>query len=251
MTGCFDLKGLLERVPVCLVAGHYGVGKTNVALNMALDAVEAGYQVTLVDLDVVNPYFRSSEYADELEAAGVRVVSPVFARAGSNLDVPSLSPMVGPAILTAQTSFANGGRERTIIDVGGDDAGATAAGRYSGDILNAPYELLYVVNRYRNLTQDTAEAMGILREIEYASRLKATAVLNNSHMQSETSLDTVERALGFGMQVAQQASLPLAAVTLPRECHIPTLASERPSFDGLTLYPIRRIVKTPWERASL
>lgn len=251
MSERFALQHLLEKVPVCLVTGHYGVGKTNAALNLALDATRAGYKVTLIDLDVVNPYFRSSEYAEEMEAAGIRVVTPVFARSGSNLDVPSLSPMVSPAILAAQANFAEGGKERVIIDAGGDDAGATVVGRYSIDIEKAPYELLYVVNRYRNLTQDTDEAIEILHEIESASRLKATAVLNNSHMQTETTLELVENAVGFGREVAQKAGLPLAAVTLPREHHTPTLTNERPGLDGITLYPIGMIVKTPWERSSL
>ena len=251
MTGCFALQHLFEEAPVCVIAGHYGVGKTNAALNLAADAADAGYQVTLVDLDVVNPYFRSSEYAEEMEARGIRVVCPVFARSGSNLDVPSLSPLVGPAILAAQADFSKGGKQRVIIDAGGDDAGATAVGRYSGDIANAPYRMLYVVNRYRNLTQDPQEALQVLAEIEQASHLKAGAVLGNSHMQAQTTLETVENALGFTRNLAEAAELPIEAVTLPRECHTPTLTAEHPAFEGLRLYPERTIVKTPWERCSL
>lgn len=251
MTGCFTLQHLFEEAPVCVVSGHYGVGKTNAALNLAADAADAGYQVTLVDLDVVNPYFRSSEYAEEMEARGIRVVCPVFARSGSNLDVPSLSPLVGPAILAAQADFSKGGRQRVIIDAGGDDAGATAVGRYSSDIANTPYLMLYVVNRYRNLTQDPQEALQVLAEIEYASHLKATGVLGNSHMQADTTLDTVENALGFVKDVAEAAGLSLEAVTLPCESYTPTLAAERPAFRGIRLYPVRMIVKTPWERCSL
>lgn len=251
MAGSFALQHIFEEAPVCVIAGHYGVGKTNAALNLAVDAADAGYQVTLVDLDVVNPYFRSSEYAEEMEARGIRVVCPVFARSGSNLDVPSLSPLVGPAILAAQADFAEGGKQRVIIDAGGDDAGATAVGRYSTDIAGAPYRMLYVVNRYRNLTQDPEEALQVLAEIEFASRLRATGVLGNSHMQSETTLDIVENALGFAEDVATAAGIPLEAVTLPRESYTPTLAADRPSFEGVRLYPVQMIVKTPWERCSL
>ena len=87
-TAPFEVSSL---APVVVVVGHYGVGKTNFALNLALDAAAAGRAVTLADMDVVNPYFRSSEYAAVLDAAGVRLVAPVFAGAGTSLDVPSLT----------------------------------------------------------------------------------------------------------------------------------------------------------------
>ena len=96
---------LVDSVPVVVVTGHYGVGKTNFSLNLALDAAAAGREVTLIDLDVVNPYFRSSEYREMMEAAGIRLIAPVFAERGSNLDVPSLTGAIVPAIQMAQHAW--------------------------------------------------------------------------------------------------------------------------------------------------
>ena len=196
--------------PVTVVTGHYGVGKTNLSLNLAYDAAARGAQVTLVDLDVVNPYFRSSDHADTLAAQGVRLIAPVFAGKGSNLDVPSLTGAIAPAIEEAYAAarqaacggeagpaadartpggFAGGPTADAvgptsdeaagvppavvIVDAGGDDAGATALGRFAADVVAGPYALLYVVNRFRNLTQTPVSAAAALPPILEAAHLQA------------------------------------------------------------------------------
>ena len=131
----------------CVITGHYGCGKTNLAVNLALDLAEEHGAVSLVDLDVVNPYFRSSDYTALLESAGVRVIAPTFA--GTTLDVPSLSSAV-------YSVFSGDGI--VLVDAGGDDVGATALGRFARDIGEIDYDMLYVINRYRNLTTTPAEA---------------------------------------------------------------------------------------------
>ena len=122
--------------PVLVITGHYGVGKTNLALNLALDAAARGLEVTVVDLDVVNPFFRSSDYRALLDEAGVRTIAPVFA--GTNLDGPGLSGTILPAIEQAR---AGEGR-LLIVDAGGDDVGATALGRFARAVAAGPYEML-------------------------------------------------------------------------------------------------------------
>ena len=79
-----------ERSRVTVICGHYGCGKTNLALNLALEAAAKGEKVTVADLDIVNPYFRSSEYGGLLEEHGVRLIAPVFA--GTTLDTPHTAP---------------------------------------------------------------------------------------------------------------------------------------------------------------
>ena len=138
-----------------------------------------GRKVVLVDLDVVNPYFRSSEYRDQLEAEGVRVVAPVFAERGSNLDVPSLTGAITPAIESAQRDAGSNCSELVIVDAGGDDAGATALARFAPVVKAAPYKLLYVVNPFRNLTQEPHEALEVLREIEAKCGLAVSAVVSS------------------------------------------------------------------------
>ncbi|MDR0514153.1 MAG: hypothetical protein LBG81_03205, partial [Coriobacteriaceae bacterium] len=152
--------------PLTIVVGHYGVGKTNFSLNIALDAAQAGStseeegqggrarearaesqggrareaRAKLIDLDVVNPYFRSSDHRGLLERQGIQLISPCFA--GSALDVPSLSAAIMPAIEAADAHCP------VIIDAGGDDQGAVALGRFANQIARRPYAMLSVVNAY-------------------------------------------------------------------------------------------------------
>lgn len=254
-----------------MVAGHYGTGKTNLSLNLAIDARSKGAQVTLVDLDVVNPYFRSSDHARALEAQGIRVVSPVFAGNGSNLDVPSLTGAIAPAIEEAHAAMdARVGAAATsdaagldaalrqspspslppaivILDVGGDDAGAYALGRFARDVAAGPYAFWYVANRFRNLTQTPEEAAAALEPIQQAAHLRATAVVNNSHLMEETGWEQVEAALPFGDETARMLDLPLACTTVPRAL-VHRENGGVPSFmAGRRVYSVQRYVRTPWE----
>ena len=231
--------------PVLVNTGHYGVGKTNLALNLALDAAARGLEVTVVDLDVVNPFFRSSDYRALLDEAGVRTIAPVFA--GTNLDGPSLSGTILPAIEQAR---AGEGR-LLIVDAGGDDVGATALGRFARAVAAGPYEMLYVVNRSRNLTQEPAEAAEVLREIEAKSHLAATAVANNTHLQGDTDEAVVAAGIPFAQEVARLAGLPLAFTTVPAETACQDADRQFPRFgrDGGAgeAYPVRVYVRTPWQ----
>ncbi len=235
---------------VFIVTGHYGAGKTNFSLNVALDAAAGGRAVTIVDLDVVNPFFRSSDYRDLLEERGVRVISPVFA--GTNVDGPSLSGAIEPAIELARRP--QDGRDTPpllVIDAGGDDVGATALGRFAEAVKAGPYEMVYVVNRSRNLTQDPDEAVEIMRQIEERSHLRATAVVNNTHLQGETDAETIERGIPFAKAVAASVGLPLACTTVPIDV-ISLLSDRETPLTGRTggkqtLYPVRVYVHAPWD----
>ena len=230
------MRGVPPIESLTIVSGHYGCGKTTVSLNLALDLARTGAEVTLVDLDVVNPYFRSSDHASLLERHGVRLIAPTFA--GTTLDAPSLPASVGSAFDLA--GFV-------IIDVGGDDAGATALGRYSSEIAPLDYDLLYVVNRYRNLTGTPGEASALLGEIEAASHLKATAVVNNSHLQRETTVDTVLDAVEFARTTAGLRGLPLRFTTVP--AGLADRFDDTPGAAGYVenAYPVQAYVRTPWD----
>lgn len=190
---------------ITVICGHYGCGKTNLTLNLALDAAEQGETVTVADLDVVNPYFRSSEYGGLLEAHGIRLIAPVFA--GTTLDTPTLPPEL--------YSLFEPSAGRVFIDAGGDDAGVTALGGLHSQLEESGYEMLYVINRYRVLSQTPEEAVSLLREIEAASRLKATALVNNSHLGVETKRDTLLEALPFAQRTVELTGLPLLYSTAP------------------------------------
>lgn len=235
----FDVSQLGGVLVVC---GHYGVGKTALSLSLVKDAACAGKHVTLVDLDVVNPYFRSSDQAQSLRAAGISVITPVYAGPDCNIDMPALTGAVAPAIERASSDAG----ELCVIDVGGDDAGAAALGRFSCTITSAPYEMWYVVNRYRALTRDPREACEVLYEIERASRLRATAIVANSHLMGDTDEDAISESLPFAREVACASGLPLAAVCVPASCA--DAARERLSQEGadVALYEIDPYRQTPW-----
>jgi hypothetical protein len=222
-----------------VITGHYGCGKTNLALNLALDLADAHDEVMLVDLDIVNPYFRSSDYAAMLERHGVRVISPTFA--GTTLDTPSLSGAIYSAFDTAGA---------VIFDVGGDDVGATALGMFAKEIRVIDHSLLYVINRYRNLTGTPAEAAALLPEIEHASHLTATGVVNNSHLRDETTAQTVLDSLAFARDTAALLTLPLVCTTVPERLAGEFSTDPEAATHVENAYPIQIHVRTPWEDAS-
>lgn len=104
-----------------LIVGHYGCGKTNVAVNLAMQLADSGIQVTLADLDIVNPYFRAADNAEELRARGINVIIPEYAN--SNVDIPSVPPEIQSIFI----SLRGGASGVSILDIGGDDAGATGS----------------------------------------------------------------------------------------------------------------------------
>ncbi len=238
--------------PVTVICGHYGVGKTNFAVNLAIDLATSGYDVTLCDLDIVNPYFRATEQRQLLEAHGVSLVAPVFAERGSSLDAPSLRGTVSTAIEKAYADETH--RTFTIIDAGGDDVGATALGRFSVSVRKGDYAMLYVLNYMRNLTQEPHEAISIMREIEYASHLNVTALVDNTHLKQETTFKVLESSTSFVADVSTLTNLPLVCKIMPRGNDNETqdtFGDRMPdrfieSYQDL-LYQVDIVVKNPWE----
>ena len=225
-------EGHLEFTRIVIVTGHYGSGKTNLALNLALRFAASGERTALADLDVVNPYFRSSDFAARWEKSNLTLIAPEFA--GTTLDLPALSPRVSAAL--------NGSFDRVVIDAGGDDAGATALGTLHGRIGDC--EMLYVVNAYRPLTKEPEEAVRILREIEAVSRLRGTALVNNSHLGALTSAQIVADTRGYADECARLADLPVKFTTVPRGMPRDTLGDQTP------LFPVDIIVAPPWDAAQ-
>ena len=242
--------GIAQRLaPVTIVCGHYGVGKTSLSVSLAIDAVRAGYDVVLSDLDVVNPYFRSSDYKTLLDREGVKLIEPVFAR--SNLDGPSITNQTAGAVEWASASGEGVKPRLLVIDAGGDDSGATALGRFSAGIHTAGYRMLYVVNHQRGFERTPEEAVGFLREIEEASHLAATGVVGNSHLKADTTALTIEEGIPFANETAKAAGLPLDFVTIPQEVAANITCREssriRQMLGDVALYGMGIYVKAPWE----
>ena len=187
------------------MTGHYGSGKTSIAVQYALRLREAGKMVSICDLDIVNPYFRSTDHKVELEAAGVRLVTSPFA--GSNLDIPAL-PKELYAAIADKSGYA-------VLDVGGDDRGAVALGRFVPDIADENnYEMLFVANFYRPLTKTAGDALRVLREVETACGLRATALVNNSNLGEQTTAENVLDTQDRMEQFARLSELPIAFTSI-------------------------------------
>lgn len=196
---------LLPRL--IILTGHYGSGKTSLAVQLAGCISRFGARVTLCDLDIVNPYFRTSDRRAELEKRGIRVVSSRFA--GGNLDIPALPRELGAA-LSARDGY-------TIVDVGGDDRGALALGRYAPQITNGqPYEMLFVVNFFRPRTRTPQDALTVLREVETTCGIRATALINNSNLGGETTAADMKSTYGRMEELSALAHLPVAYTAADR-----------------------------------
>lgn len=189
---------------VLLLCGHYGSGKTNIAVNLA-QKIKRDYPiVTLADLDIVNPYFRSKDSAAELEKAGIRLICSNYAN--SNVDIPALPPDL--------YALTDDHRMRAIIDVGGDDRGALVLGRLAPAILDEnDYEMLMVINCYRPLTRDAASTLEVMREIEMAGGIRFTALVNNSNLGVETTAQDVLASVQYANEVAAMSNLPVVMTT--------------------------------------
>ncbi|MCI8589198.1 MAG: hypothetical protein HFE77_00555 [Clostridiales bacterium] len=189
---------------ITLFAGHYGSGKTNIAVNYALRLAGDGRAVTIADLDIVNPYFRTKDSMDRLAKAGVHLISSAYAN--TNVDVPAL-----PQEMYAVTEDKN---RYAVVDVGGDDRGALALGRITPYILEENnYEMLFVANRSRPLTSDAASALAVMKEIEEACGIRFTGLVNNTNLGPLTTPKTVTASLPWIEEISRESGLPVVMTT--------------------------------------
>jgi len=181
-----------------LICGHYGSGKTNVAVNLASMLAETEKNVAIADLDIVNPYFRSKDSERELTAKGIRLICSNYAN--SNVDIPAL-----PQDMYAITDDKS---LHTIIDVGGDERGALALGRISKGIIDSnDYDMFLVVNCYRPLTKDVDSTIEVMQEIEQACKIKFTGIINNSNLGNETTAEIIYNSLEYAKEIEKATNL--------------------------------------------
>ena len=226
-----------------VVIGNFGSGKTELSLNLAFEEARAGNKVTLVDLDIINPYFRSTERKNELEEAGIKLFSPTYAMLG--VEIPSL-----PAEI--YSVFSNDS-DVVIFDVGGDAAGAIALGQYKRffkDIDNI--EVLYVINARRPFSCELELNLDMIGKVTEAGRIGISALVNNTNLSQETSLAELIDGYDMVKRVSEETALPVK-YTIGCEPIISQFAeyAERegldPAFIG-TIRPIERYMHRDWER---
>lgn len=198
----------MDNKRLTLFAGHYGSGKTNIAVNYALKLAKEGNRVCIADLDIVNPYFRTKDSEREILAAGISLISPRYAN--TNVDLPALPP---ESYRLVQDKSTLG-----IMDIGGDDRGAYALGRFAEAIkAEDDYRMAFVVNCYRPLTSTVDDAIEIMREIEGAAGLKFNCIVNNSNLGTETTAKSLLDSLAFVNELSNRTGLEIWMHTAERK----------------------------------
>ena len=191
-----------------ILCGHYGSGKTNIAVNMAYDLRSQRDNVAVADLDIVNPYFRTKDSEDEFRSMGIRLICSDFA--SSNVDLPSM-----PADLYSITDDLG---LSAILDIGGDDRGAYALGRLRDAILaEGDFDMFMVVNKYRPLTPDAQSTLEVMGEIEAACGIPFTGIINNSNLAGETAAKDVLDSMEYAEEVSRISGLPLVCTSVMSE----------------------------------
>lgn len=224
--------GAISPHRLLIVTGHFGTGKTEFSVNLALALARAGEKVMMADLDIVNPYFRSRERREVLEAAGVRLITS--SQDSENADMPSL-----PAeILTVLEDRSY----RGLLDIGGDPDGARVLARYQPKITAEDYQLLFVSNANRPEVRRAEDAISYLRCIEEVTGLTCGGIVNNTHLCGETTAEEILRGAELARDISERTGIPVL-------CHT---AEERliPELTALAepIFPITIQMKKPWER---
>ena len=210
---------------IYVIIGHYGSGKTEVAVSLARSIKNA----TIIDMDIVNPYFRSKDAQSILEKEGIKLIAPEFAN--TNVDIPSLPPEILGALQSD---------ENVILDVGGDEDGAIALGQYSRIITEKGYEMICVVNTRRPMTENAEGVVETVRLIEQASRLKVTSLINNTNVKNETTPQMIEDGQAIIEKASKMLEIPVKAIAC-----VPEIANS--ISINLPKIILDLFIKLPWE----
>lgn len=195
---------------IIIFSGHYGSGKTNIAVNFATDIKRKGNKVAVADLDIVNPYFRTKDSIELFNSEGIRLICSQYAN--SNVDIPALPQDI--YAVTDDRSY------KMVVDVGGDDRGALALGRLTPKILEEnDYEMLFIVNMFRPLTPDALSTVEVAREIETACKIRFTGIINNSNLGELTSVDDVLSSVSYANQISKLMGIPVKYTTVKKELY--------------------------------
>ena len=193
-----------------LLCGHYGSGKTNVAVNLAFYLKEQYNNVVVADLDIVNPYFRTKDSMADFKARGIELICSEYAN--TNVDIPALPADMYR--LTVDKSIT------AVIDVGGDDRGAYALGRLVPEIkAEDNFDMLMVINGFRPLTPDAESTIEVMREIETACGLKFTGLVNNSNIGDETTTEDIIKSIGYANEVSFASGLPIVMTSVKADLY--------------------------------
>jgi hypothetical protein len=217
---------------ISIFTGHFGSGKTEVAVNYSEKLLLLNRKTAIVDFDIVNPYFRTADVKDYLESKGIYVITPLYAN--TNVDVPALPGEINTLFERKEYSV--------VFDVGGDDLGARVLSRYNEEILAEDYEMYFVINIKRPMTDTYNRIEEMIRNIEYSSRLKVTKLVNNTNLLK----DTVEQDILEGKELIEEVSKKLN-IPLGFSSYISTHAQDLREKLGHDVLEMNKLIKLPWD----
>lgn len=222
---------MLDDKRLRFVVGHYASGKTEFSINYAVKLAKMDKKVALVDLDVVNLYFRSREKKEFLEKLGIKVIASSIN--ASAVDIPAISAEVYTPI--QDTSY------EAVIDVGGDPAGARTLGRYKDYLVEGNYDMFYVLNANRPETQTVEKAIEYLRKIEDTARAKVTGIINNTHMLKSTTVEDVLKGQELAQEVSKRTNIPIKYISAIEE-----VAKDLPNNLEGEIFPMTLYMREDW-----
>ncbi|HLV09908.1 MAG TPA: hypothetical protein VKY40_06845 [Halanaerobiales bacterium] len=222
----------MEHKRISIFTGNYGSGKTELAINFSLFLKKRYKKIMLIDLDVINPYFRSREKAEFLEKRGIKVIYP------ANLHYADLPVVPADVYSLLQNKKVSG-----VIDAGGDKEGATALGSISRKLVKDDYEMNLVVNTYRDRTEDVEGIINTARRIEEGSRLQIDNLICNVNLGRETLPEHIKKGYQIIQKAAEEMAIPIKFIAV-REDILPVL--DEPG-SGEEIFPLRIFMKLPWE----
>lgn len=217
---------------ITIFTGHFGSGKTEVAVNYAFQIAKTGKKTAIVDFDIVNPFFRTADARKELEEKSIKVIAPMYAN--TNVDVPSLPPEINS--LFDDRSYS------VVLDVGGDDLGARVLSRYNEQILADEYIHYFVINTRRPMTRNAGEIEAMIIEIQESSRLKVNKLVNNANLLGVSTPEIIDEASGIISEVSSRLSIPVGFISGMEE-----VLQSYNGDPGIERLYLEKFIKLPWE----
>jgi hypothetical protein len=190
-----------------ILTGHYGSGKSEISVNLAIDLSKKEKNIVFADLDIINPYFRSNEAKSILEKHSISVMTTKYAN--TNVDIPALTGEFSKLLMNKSKTL--------VVDVGGDDAGARVVGRYKDEIPKDDALMYFVVNCFRPETKTIDGVLEILDEIKEASGLEVDALINNGHLMEDTTANDIKKGVEFSLEVFKKTGIPVAFHAIMKE----------------------------------
>lgn len=218
-----------------IFTGHFGSGKTEVAVNYAMKMSETGYRTAIVDFDIINPYFRTADAKDALEERNIKVILPMYAN--TNVDIPAIPPEI--------YSLFEDKDIKVVLDVGGDDLGAKAVSRFKEEIISDDYEMFFVINTKRIMTDSPEKIIEMIALIEEGANIKVTKLLNNSNLLEETTPEIILEGNRIISQVSKKSGIPIAITAGMEEVVNNIKKSEIATTEILAM---RKQIHLPWNR---